>query len=101
MKRRTYNNMLKATKMIADKGYEWNKANEIAIIDYYELFVNVNREIVEDTIIVTYTIDSKHYQTWEVTYSTKEQIFDLKGVKVTSSRIHDHNMVESQINQGR
>lgn len=31
MKRRTYNNMLKATKMIADKGYEWNKANEIAM----------------------------------------------------------------------
>ena len=31
MKRRTYNNMLKATKLIANKGYEWNKANEIAI----------------------------------------------------------------------
>lgn len=31
MKKRTYNNMLKATKMIAKKGYEWNKANEIAI----------------------------------------------------------------------
>lgn len=31
MKRRTYNNMLKATKMIADKGYEWDKANEIAM----------------------------------------------------------------------
>lgn len=31
MKYVTYNNMLKATKMIANKGYEWNKANEIAI----------------------------------------------------------------------
>lgn len=31
MKRRTYNNMLKATKMIAKKGYEWNEANEIAM----------------------------------------------------------------------
>lgn len=31
MKRRTYNNMVKATKMIADKGYEWTEANEIAI----------------------------------------------------------------------
>ena len=31
MKRRTYNNMLKATKMITNKGYEWNKANEIAM----------------------------------------------------------------------
>lgn len=31
MKKRTYNNMLKATKLIANKGYEWNKANEIAM----------------------------------------------------------------------
>lgn len=31
MKRATYNNMLKVTNMIANKGYEWNKANEIAI----------------------------------------------------------------------
>ena len=31
MKRRTYNNMLKATKMIANKGYDWNTANEIAM----------------------------------------------------------------------
>lgn len=31
MKRRTYNNMLKATKLIVNKGYEWNKANEIAM----------------------------------------------------------------------
>ena len=31
MKRRTYNNMLKATKMIVEKGYSWNEANEIAM----------------------------------------------------------------------
>ena len=31
MKRRTNNNILKATKLIANKGYEWNKANEIAM----------------------------------------------------------------------
>ena len=31
MKRRTYNNMVKATKMIVAKGYDWDKANEIAI----------------------------------------------------------------------
>lgn len=31
MKRRTYNNMLKATKMIVAKGYQWDEANEIAI----------------------------------------------------------------------
>ncbi|MET3209795.1 UNVERIFIED_CONTAM: hypothetical protein ABIC26_002742 [Paenibacillus sp. PvR008] len=31
MKYLTLKNMEKATKMIADKGYEWNKANHIAI----------------------------------------------------------------------
>lgn len=31
MKRKTYNNMVKATKMITAKGYSWNEANEIAI----------------------------------------------------------------------
>lgn len=31
MKRRTYNNMIKATKMIVEKGYDWDEANEIAI----------------------------------------------------------------------
>ena len=31
MKRPTYNNMVKATKMIAAKGYDWDTANEIAI----------------------------------------------------------------------
>lgn len=31
MKKRTYNNILKATKMIAEKGCSWNEANEIAM----------------------------------------------------------------------
>ena len=31
MLRRTYNNMVKATQLIASKGYEWSKANEIAM----------------------------------------------------------------------
>lgn len=31
MKRRTYNNMVKATKLIVQKGYDWNTANEIAM----------------------------------------------------------------------
>ena len=31
MKRRTYNNMVKACKMIAKKGYDWQTANEIAM----------------------------------------------------------------------
>lgn len=31
MKIKTYNNMVKATKMIADKGYGWNEANLIAM----------------------------------------------------------------------
>lgn len=31
MKYRTYKNMVKATQMIADKGYDWEEANHIAI----------------------------------------------------------------------
>ena len=31
MKRRTLKNMEKATKMIVEKGYDWNTANQIAI----------------------------------------------------------------------
>ena len=31
MKRRTYKNMLKATKMISSKGYDWNTSNQIAM----------------------------------------------------------------------
>lgn len=31
MIRKTYGNMVKATQMIANKGYEWNEANDIAI----------------------------------------------------------------------
>lgn len=38
--------------------------------------------------------NSKHSQTWKVTYSTREQIFYLKGVRVPGSRTHDSNMVD-------
>ena len=31
MKYRTYGNMVKATQMIADKGYDWDEANNMAI----------------------------------------------------------------------
>lgn len=31
MQRKTYNNMVKATKTIVAKGYDWNTANELAI----------------------------------------------------------------------
>lgn len=37
MKRRTHNNMVKATKMIALKGYSWNTANQIAMKCFDEL----------------------------------------------------------------
>lgn len=30
---------------------------------------------------------------WKVTYSTRKQVFCLKGVRVTGSGTHDHNMV--------
>lgn len=31
MKYRTYKNVVKATQMIADKGYDWEEANQMAI----------------------------------------------------------------------
>lgn len=31
MIRKTYNNMVKATRMIFEKGYSWEEANKIAI----------------------------------------------------------------------
>lgn len=31
MKYKTYNNMVKATKMIMEKGYDWDDANAMAI----------------------------------------------------------------------
>lgn len=37
MKRRTYNNMVKATRMISSKGYDWNTANQIAMQCFDEL----------------------------------------------------------------
>lgn len=37
MKRRTYNNVLKTTKAIAAKGYDWDTANEIAL-KYWDNF---------------------------------------------------------------
>ncbi len=33
MVRKTYNNMVKATRMIFEKGYSWEEANEIAILE--------------------------------------------------------------------
>ena len=37
MKRRTYNNVLKAVKLITAKGYDWNTANEMAIKVCYNM----------------------------------------------------------------
>lgn len=42
MKRRTYNNMLKATKLIAAKGYDWTTANELAMKCFDNLEANKN-----------------------------------------------------------
>lgn len=36
----------------------------------------------------------KHSQTWKIMYSTREQIFYLKGVKVTESGTHEDNIVD-------
>ena len=37
MKRKTYNNMVEATKMIADKGYKWEEANQMAILCFEQM----------------------------------------------------------------
>lgn len=42
MKRRTYNNMIKATKMIVSKGYSWEEANEIAMQCFDNVEANKN-----------------------------------------------------------
>lgn len=47
MKRRTYNNMVKATKLIADKGYSWNEANELAIKCFDQMEASKNGMSVE------------------------------------------------------
>lgn len=47
MKRRTYNNMLKATKMIVAKGYSWEEANKIAMRCFDNLEANKNGMEVE------------------------------------------------------
>lgn len=36
----------------------------------------------------------KHSQTWKIMYSTREQIFYLKGVKVTELGTHEDNIVD-------
>lgn len=51
MKKRTYNNVLKATKMITEKGYTWHEANEIAI----QCFDNL--EQLKNGMLVEFFID--------------------------------------------
>ena len=47
MKRRTYNNMVKATKLIVAKGYDWKTANEIAMQCFDNMEQNKNGMSVE------------------------------------------------------
>lgn len=47
MKKRTYNNMIKATKLIAAKGYSWQEANEIAIKIFDQAEINNNGMSIE------------------------------------------------------
>lgn len=46
MKYRTYKNMVKATQLIADKGYDWDEANEMAI-KIFDNYMNKNSNSVE------------------------------------------------------
>lgn len=46
MKYRTVKNMTKATQMIADKGYDWEEANRIAI-KIFDNYINKDSNSVE------------------------------------------------------
>lgn len=46
MRYRTYNNMVRATQMIADKGYDWDEANRMAI-KIFDNYINKDSNSVE------------------------------------------------------
>lgn len=46
MKYRTYKNVVKATQMIADKGYDWEEANQMAI-KIFDNYINKDSNSVE------------------------------------------------------
>lgn len=46
MKYRTYKNVVKATQMIADKGYDWEEANHMAI-KIFDNYISKNSNSVE------------------------------------------------------
>ena len=46
MKYRTYKNMVRTTQMIADKGYEWDEANNMAI-KIFDNYINKDSNSVE------------------------------------------------------
>ena len=46
MRYRTYKNMVRATQMIADKGYDWDEANKMAI-KIFDNYINKNSNSVE------------------------------------------------------
>ena len=46
MKYRTYKNVVKATQMIADKGYDWEEANRMAI-KIFDNYINKDSNSVE------------------------------------------------------
>jgi hypothetical protein len=44
MKRKTYNNVLKATKMLETKGYDFNEASQM-VINLFDTHVNKDKTI--------------------------------------------------------
>ena len=46
MKYRTYKNMVKATQMIVDKGYDWGEANQMAI-KIFDNYINKDSNSIE------------------------------------------------------
>lgn len=57
MKYRTYKNMVKATQMIADKGYDWEEANQMAI-RIFDNYINKDSNSVE--FYISKIVDKNH-----------------------------------------
>ena len=70
MKRKTYNNVVKATKMIQKKGYSFEEANEMAI----RLFDENTKEMNSIELLIRFWI--KKHGKWKIKlYKAKKQWF--------------------------
>ena len=96
MKNKTYANMCRATAMIAEKGYDWDKANEIAIQVFEQAKVSRNGMSIEWYIskIATVGPAAGVWSNWDYTIEKEErqeimtdkelilEIFNMKQARI-------------------